>query len=348
MQQRRIRPGGRRPRRARLVDLSKCGMPAIYGEEAQAWIVGLEAAQLLKTHFPAFYFKHAVALPASLPQMLGCAGAFWQLVEVEGLSLRMPGEEGWFDAEGFEVEATPEQTLHAYDGVLPEFMNGTIAHYVAVPRPHYYGLGVETMLEEEPSPDLLTATLWRLFQGTSWAIIDMGDPTSGIYSNIDEEVAAQIARLKPLPSDANLSAIANRVKLPGAPSSTGNAWSHNAWALLAYAVGQTENTLADSTDYEAEAIHMGDLDEGWSWEHLQDMIEIQREARQIWEAYEAWAGWLSMCPHKAIPQLAGALHKADRAHRAELAAKPEPSLISMLAEAGMLGQDGRTVSPEEL
>ena len=333
MRYHRLHTSGRRPRRARLVDLRQRALPSLHGEAAQMFVVGLEAAQLLKQHFPDFYAQHAGSMTCAPENLLGCAAAFWQLWKNEGLLLRLPGDEGWYGDDCIEFEATPEETLRSFADVAVEFMNTSIAHFLVLPRPNYFGLGVESWLETEDGPDLLTATLWRLFQGTHWSIIDMDDPKSGSYSDVDPELAELIAQLTPLPQNANLAAIAGCVTLPGAPTDV------SAFDLLAYAVGQTENTLANHNDYDVEAIHMGELDEEWHWDHARTIIELQREARALEHAYGHWANWLCSDARHHIPLIASALYAANRVQRRKATKRSkDETLITMLAEAGMLAE----------
>lgn len=330
MHYRRYHSCGRQPRRARLVDLGVRGAPALSGDSAQAFLIGRYAAELLRTHFPNFYAAEQVADAIATPWLLlGCAAAFWQLVEVRGLKLRMPGD-GMYTDDEISFEATPAATLRAFDGVTAAFMADTVGHYLAMPRPCYYGLGVETMLDDEPDPDVLTATLWRLFEGTPWAVLDMGDATGSAYGGIEDDVAEQIARLKPLPRDTDLEQLAKHLTLPAAIT-----MELSPLALLLYAVGQTGSELADHTDYEVEALHMGELDEGYGWADIDRLAELQAEARRIQHAYDSWALWVSRKPRQAIPKLAGALHTAERAARAARHT-PETSLIELLREADLI------------
>lgn len=324
-------PSGRRPRRARLVDVGHRARPSIQGEAAQAFLVGLDAAQLLAHHFPHFYTEHAAGMPCTPEHLLGCAAAFWQLWQIEGLQLRLPGDEGWYGDDELPFAATPEATLRAFDGVTVAFMNDMVAHFLMCPRPIYYGLGVESWLETESGPDVLTATLWRLFEGTCWAILDMGSIHSGGYNDIEPAVAEAIASLRPLPANADLVGLSRRVALPGVSS-----LGVDAFDLLAYAVAQTGNALADYNDYDVEAIHMGEVDLGWSWDGARALIAAQRKARAIAKAYCAWGTWVSASPHERIRAIAAALHTAHRANKP----KPEdaPTLLTILADAGMLAE----------
>lgn len=288
-------------------------------EEAGAYETGLHAAKLLQRHFGAFYGEHVAALTITPWQLLGCVVAFWHLVEERGVSLRWPGD---YTGE-MERGATPLESLTMFDGVSVEFLS-ELSYALWTPRPTYFGLGVQSVLEEwSHLPCILTVTLWHLFQHTPLSI---GMPLSfeALSKEYDEDLIARIFRMKPLPSQVALNTMLNLLDLP-------EAGDLGAAMLVEYAFGKTRNGLANWTDYEVEAITNGEEDEQWDWAALAELARLSSEAQLLEARYGAWSARITRDPDREIPKLAGALHKAARQAEREIAAVGTP-LITLLGD----------------
>lgn len=317
----RCAPRRRRARPLRVVGAGRPGSLVVDEDSARAIDVGLEGVTLLQQHYPAFAEAARVTdLPLTLPQLLGCCAAFWQLVDRDaGMPLlRWPED----DCGEMDPEATPELTLVAYDGCGEDFMTQAIAHFVTCPRPHYWGWGVESLMEEWDGDvsDALALTLWHLFGDTPWAI---GADLAAVAEDgrVDLET---ITRLKPLPADTPLALLATKLVIPEAARFTVPPDE-----LLRYAFGQCENELANHTDYEIEAIHYGELDEAWGWDDIPALIADAQEAQRLEQAYGAWQRRVTDRPEREIPALAADLRAAARAAAAELA-QPPRALLSLI------------------
>lgn len=299
---------------------------SIAEDRAQAYRVGLYAAKLLYEHFPAFYAEAGMDALAITPELLlGCCAAFWQLVEARGLRLRWPGDlMGYYDGGMTQAELmpTPAETLRMVQSVSDEYLSAC-SHAIVIPRPLYYGIGVQALLDQEsdnyPS-DVLTILLWHLFQHTP---LGLGVPIDlAMASNIDEDMALDLLRLKPLPGDAPIQLLCGSLTIPAATR-------HNVrpYDLVAYAVGKTDNDLANYDDYEVEAIYMGEIDEEWDWAAIDRLAALSRAAQALADAYDDWCADVSTWP--AARRLAGQIHKACRTAARELQASPK-TLLTLL------------------
>lgn len=314
--------GRSRHRRLRVVagpQAAQTQTLALDDEAAGAFQTGLHAAVLLKRHFTPFYAEHVAPQRITPPFLLGCVVAFWHLVEERGVSLRWPG-----DYTGtMERGDTPLDSLTMFDDVSAEYLS-ELSYSLYTPRPIYYGLGVQSVLDESASiPNLLTIALWHLLQHTPLSI---GMPLSfeALTREHDEDLIARILRMKPLPSTVALSTMLSILSIPEA-GDLGSAM------LIQYAFAKCENDLANWTDYEVEAITMGEEDEQWDWAALDDLARLSAEAQLLEACYEAWSLRIGAHPEREIPKLAGALHKAARAAEREIADVGTP-LITLLGD----------------
>jgi hypothetical protein len=293
---------------------------ALADEEAGGFQTGLHAAQLLRRHFGAFYGEHVANRQITPWLLLGCVVAFWHLAEERGVKLRWPHD---YYGE-MERGDTPLESLTMFDGVSMEYLS-ELSYSLYTPRPEYFGLGIQSVLEEWAQlPNLLTIALWHLFQHTPLSI---GMPLSfeALTKEYDEDLIARILRMKPLPSDTALNTMFSLLEIPEA-ASLGSA------LLVQYAFGQTENDLANWTDYEVESITMGEQDEQWDWGAMGELARLSAEAQLLEASYEAWAARITRDPEREIPKLAGALHKAARQAEREIADVGRP-LITLLGDS---------------
>jgi hypothetical protein len=130
-------------------------------------------------------------------------------------------------------------------------------------------------------------------------------------------------RLKPLPADTPLETLALHLELPEASEGV------SVRDLLNYAFGKTDNELANYSDYEVEAIYMGEVDEEWDWTQIADLARLSAEAKAIDRAYARWNRRVNADPEREITKLAAALNKARRAALQEMDAMAKP-LIELL------------------
>lgn len=328
MRARRFAPSRRRDRPVRVVSAS-AARPPLADEEIGAWRVGLEGARLLAVHFEDSFRAHAAALRLTPTQLLGCCAAFWQLVKQAGLPLREIGSayDGWGE---MELDDTPEETLVSFDGVSPGYL-ADLGYNLWCPRPCYYGWGVQALLDEgQGQPDALTALLWHLFAKTS---LGLGVDLAEVTKDLDEAVLIEIARITPLPSGAPIHTLAAHLdlELARAIAESKDDLVRATGQLIEYAFGKTGNPLADNSDYEVDAILMGEIDEGWSWDELPQMITLSRQARALETAYGQWGRRIDRDPAANVRALGIAIHKAARA--AERALQGEAgTLLTLLGK----------------
>lgn len=292
-------------------------------DEAGAYEVGLHAAKLLHLHFPAFYQEHAAALSITPGLLLGCCVAFWHLVEERGISIRWPGDY----TGAIERGATTLESLTMFDDVSVEFLS-EMGYSLWTPRPKYFGLGVQSVLEEcSHIPNILTVTLWHLFQHTPLSI---GMPLSfeALSKEYDEDLIVRIFRIKPLPKQVALNTMLNLLDIPEAADVGGDG---GVAMLVEYAFGKTNNGLANWTDYEVEAITNGEEDEQWDWTAMDELARLSAEAQLLEACYEAWSLRITRDPEREIVKLAGALHKAARQAEREITEVGTP-LITLLGD----------------
>lgn len=314
----------RRQRAVRVVSLRSAASP-LPEDALNGWHTGIGGLQLLGRHFPDFFREHAAARAVEPAQLLGCCAAFFQLVKQAGLPLRDIGDSYAYDE--LEFADTPAETLRMYNAVSMEYLSN-LGYYLWVPRPSYFGLGVESMLDEGgQSPGALTATLWHLFQHTP---LGMGVDLHAFAEHLDTETRYEIERIKPLSKDAPIHLLAAHLAIPEAQ---GIAESKDdvlraTGQLIEYAFGKTGNELANHSDYDVEAIHMGDTDEQWAWRELPELARLSAEAQALEHAYGVWAARVGQNP-AAVRQLGIAVHKAARAARVELLEAPK-TLLTLL------------------
>jgi hypothetical protein len=330
------RRAARRRRALRVVEpapFSGQSSHLIFQEEREAFFVGLRAAWLLSDRWPDLYQEHVAQEIADLPLLFGCMVALRQLVELAGVPLRGSDYHG-YHSDAPPYGDTPADTLTMFNAVGAEYMI-EYAHMATRLRPRYYGLGAQGLLDAEQAPDVLTVLLWHLFSATSWAMGAI-PPFEQLSQSMDEDIIFRIDKIKRLPSDAPLNLLACHLDVPEARQIAlelapdcpdGQVIATK--ALLEYAFARTGNALADHSDYEVEAIHMGETDEEWDWTMLPRMAQLAREAEALEGAYGAWAGRVGDNPEREIPKVAGAIHKAARAAERELVEGPK-TLIELL------------------
>lgn len=295
-------------------------------EQMRAIEVGLCAAQVLTEQFPAFAEQTQLAeIPVNNGAMLGCCAALWQLTEqTKGIELRWPGDGYSQFADGitrYQCEADPAATLRMFNDAADSFL-AELGHFIFCVRPAYFGYGVEELLDLEsdnyPS-DPLTLTLWHLFNETA---LGLGIDVSTMTANIDEDLVFDILRIKRLPKSTPIALLCSVLKLPIADQ-----YGVSVQDLIGYPSAKTQNELANNSDYEVEAIYMGELDDTWDWAQLDQLARLSHDAEQLSEAYSDWCSQIKTI--QDVRRLAGALHKAARQAERELTA-PAPTLVTLL------------------
>lgn len=296
---------------------------ALIGEDvANAYRMGLRGAELLYQHFPDFYAATGLNDKPITPWLLlGCCAAFWQLVEAKGLELRWPGEAWGEGLTRYELAPTPAETLFLFNDVSAEWMS-QLGYCIVVPRPVYFGYGVQGLLDQESDSfphEPLTVLLWHLFGQTA---LGLGVPLMPMAANIDEDLAFDIFKIKQLPRSTPLQLLGQHLDIPAA-----TAVGLRPIDLIAYAFGKTDNDLANYDEYEVEGIYMGEMDEEWRWGDLDHLIPLQCQARQLEETYATWSRALTSL--RDLRAFAGQLHKACRAAERELQ-EPPKTLLTLL------------------
>ena len=152
-----------RPRRSAVVALDvrrELAGSRFTTDVAAAYQVGLFAADLLRTYAPAFFAEYVAALRLT-PITAATMGAAWfAFVESRGIPLRWPSDDTSTLDEAVEGLTLPE-VLECVDGVSCEWVASEFPYHLSTPRPHYYGIGVQSVLDRidlEESPDLLSLT----------------------------------------------------------------------------------------------------------------------------------------------------------------------------------------------
>lgn len=293
----------RRPRPVRLVS----PRPAfrLTAEGLEAYMVGLDALELLREHFPAFFQEHVASVPARPEKLLGAVTAFFQLVERErGLNLRWPDD----DVGSLVPCEDPVDTLHSFEWCSPEFLRD-LGFFIRQVRPVYHGLGVQLFVDEEYSLDEpLQLTIHWLLEDSAFDIGLEMQMVLDCARDLSVTVEEAIARLRPLPAEvvgAELFTLVAR-EIPEAahlprPSN-----------LLFYAVGQTGNPLADTNEYEIDALHYGDDAETWHWSDIDRLAAWQAEARAIEDAFLAWQARVRNAGVAGVEEVAEIFHRAAR------------------------------------
>lgn len=298
-------PARRRgPRPVRLVR-ARGGWPQLHREELGAYEVGLEAARLLRRHFPAFFVDSAAPLPLTPPALLGALLALLQCVEgAHGLALRWP-EADWDE---LPRGATPAETLALFDDVTPELLMD-LSYYLAQVRPAYHGDEVALITDEGHETECpLRLTLYHLFQHTGYGLgVEVETLVEG------HRLEAVILGCRPLPSDAPVAELCERAAahIPEAAGLGEPA------ALIRYAFARTGNPLADTGDYEVQAVYMGEEPDYWPWEtaDFPALAAQQAAARALEEAFRHWAMRLDRTGAAGVELLAELLHREAAALR---------------------------------
>jgi len=265
-----------------VVDTARSYRPRspLSGYQADGYRAGLLAAQLLAEHFPAAYDKHVAARAVTPSHLYAVAVTFLSLVNRH----MFPLQDSW----DFELVVYGDIVAGAFghgegdDVCLSSLVEGK--WQLQQPNPAFYGIGVQLAMgdgldvePEELQYDALTVFLWWLADRTQWRLgVDLGHYT-GPHTDELADVLEAASQLPPGTPMEDLCAA-----FDAEPSSYGASMGR----LLAYAFGQTDNCLAD-TSY-SEILHVYEGRSDLTWNDTRDLIKLAVEAQQIASAYEIW------------------------------------------------------------
>lgn len=324
MRKHRSRPARRMRHPARLVSAAR---PRILldDDEAEAWYIGGRAAWALYEYWPAFYAEQGLdQRPCTLPQLLGCSAAMFQLTEEAGARLRWPGDWGgdWQGLTRRDIGDTPAETLYMYTGVHAGYL-AEMGPYIWSPQPEYFGWGARTILERQNWPeDLLRPAIWWMLQHTHMALgIELA--SDEIYQYVGAGAKEEIRKLRPLPAMLPAKLFAYHLQLPIADE-----YGIDPIDLLGYAVGHTSNELANFDDVDRMELYMGEFDDEYSWKDVAELARASQQAQAIELAYTAWSAQITS--YEAMRAVAAELRRAARAAQQELQQGPK-TLAEILA-----------------
>lgn len=264
-------------------------------ETAGTYQVALSRVHDLQTLFPDFYHAHVAHLRLTPRALLAAVCAFLSLVHSE----LFPIEDNFV----LEVPLDPLRALaFTEDGSRdPLITLEEAASWLCQPRPALYGVGTEGILEDETPQQLLTLALWHLCRATDWGIgVDVGDVIG--FSYVDQDLAAYLLTLPPLPEGTRMERVAAAMQLP--PWSKGDEFDE----VIAYPFARTDNPMANTTAYEVDIVYGGETDATWS--EAREIAETAAEAAQIAARYDRWARAIDADPRRELRKLATALHAA--------------------------------------
>jgi hypothetical protein len=315
------RPSGRhRLRRAcrlvRGVGSARARRSPLHGETASAYQIALDRVRDLKRLFPAFYWEHIANRHVTPRALEAAVTAFLSLVNIE-----------LFDLEDAMELIVPLNPLHALqyteDGSRePLATLELMGHWLSQPRPALYGVGTEGILEEETPQLLLTLALWHLCRETDWSIgVDVGDVIG--FSYVDSDIAEFLVKLPVLPRGTLMGQIVPAMKLP--PWSDEDAFDE----LIAYPFAETDNPMANTTNYEVDIVYGGETQADWS--EATAIAETAQEAKLLVARYNRWAQAVADHPRRELKKLTTALHTA-RSSLTVTTPRHTKTLIEILAE----------------
>jgi len=281
------RRGGRLHYPVPLVDGPEPIFP-LNDEEAHAYASGLRASLWIKELFREFWDEHVAPRQVHAGSLAGAMVTFYQLVSAEC-------EFYYWDGIPYDVERnleTPEEHMawcSAQHGHGAESLLGSAAEwlgeFVRTPPIMFYGIGINDYLdgEAQESPSLLTLTIWHLFSRSGASLGKQIQQMFQLGLGEDHADIERIQRLKPLPDDTNVLELFRYVHLAGFSIPDGKGFSHG--DLLAYALGETNNPLANATNYDLEQIYNNDS--GYTWWEFEDFAALSTEAEALASTYQS-------------------------------------------------------------
>ena len=290
---------------------------------ASGYQVGLLTARLMATHYADFYQEHVAQQAITPGGLFGVAEAFLSLVNQVLPLQEWAGELALHD--------DPLRALHEYDATAGNLDHlatlDNSAWYLDQPHIEMYGLGVELVRceERDGDPALLDVALWHLLRHTGWGLAFDIEALlkEGIREFWDVDAAELVLGLVPLPAETPMDWFRKEVRIDKQP------WTDRSGEVVAYAVAQCNNGLANVTNGEIDLIYGGRTD--LSWDDLPSLIEQAADASTIQHAYWAWQQAVSADPHRLLPLIVKQLHAAARRATQRVQAQPK-ALIDILFE----------------
>lgn len=279
---------------------------------AYTYHLALSRVRDMRALFPDFYQEHIAQRQLTPRALLGSVCAFLSLVNRDLFAIE--------DCIVLDVPADPLRALrYTEDGSRDPLLElEEAAHWLCQPRPELYGVGTESILDDETPQQLLTLALWHLCRETNWAIgVDVGDVIG--FSFVGEDIAEFLVKLPVLPRGTMMENIIAAIKLP--PWSDKDEFDE----LICYAFARTDNPMANTTNYEVDMYWNGEVDS--SWKDVREIAETAQEARQIVARYNTWAQAIAKNPRRELRKLTRALHTA-----VEATALTKPRRTKTLAE----------------
>lgn len=283
----------------------------IGADAASAYENGLAKVRYLRDLFPEFYQKHIADRVLTPSALLASVCAFLALVHRDLFELE--------DSMNLEVPLDPLKALRYTEtgDDDPLLVIEESSFWLSQPHPLYYGIGMQTVLEDETPQAALTLALWHLCRETNWS--------SGVdvlavaeFSYVPPHIMAVIEKLPPLPAGTMMEDLILRIQLPGRP------WSSELAELICYPFARCDNAMLNVTNYEIDVLYGGETDDDWS--QARAIAENAKDALRLSGLYGQWSHAVEQAPGKELRALAKALHAAASAP------PPQPkTLIELLA-----------------
>ena len=254
-----------RRRRPHLTLRSRTHRPLVSPDVRDAWVHGLYAAELLKTHFPTHYADHVAAQRTTPQVLLSCAEAFLYLANDTLVQLDM----------GDEVlsigETHPEALFRARSVSVPEALDrlgDELAAALRWPMPWYWGMCREALLDDRADQYVLAKGILAIMHATTW---HWELPDGWWLEVLPPAWADTIARVPRLPADTDVDALLaclDRIVLWDTP---------NLGLVVRYIHSMTGNPYADYA-YDDVVENGTSLSWDWTTDALRDEGAAQREA----------------------------------------------------------------------
>lgn len=284
-------------------------------EQAGTYDVALARARDLRTFFPDFYQLHFADRLLTPRALFAAVQCFLSLVNNE-----------LFEIEDYilDVPVDPLRALkYTEDGSREPLLElEEVAGWLAQPQAVLYGIGVESMLEEETPQQWLTLALWHLCRTTNWSTgVDVADVIG--FSYMPADLAEWIVKLPVLPARTDMDQVVAAIKLP--PWSDQDAFDE----LIAYPFARTDNPMANATNAEVEIVYGGQVSD--TWDDARGIAENAAAAQALVKRYGAWANAVEADPRRELRALTKALHVAVEASALR---KPQraKTLLEVLAD----------------
>jgi hypothetical protein len=308
--------------------------PSPHAASADEHAIGLVALRTLAQLFPDFFRQHLADRRITPPVLYGAACALHRLVDEELFELMEP-----YELEIYRASNPADLITYAWpesDDVLLNAL-GEARYDIVQPRPICYGLGVQLVFDGNrhiDDYDLLTIALWRIADGTSYAlgmrwadVLERSD-----WSNLVVALPALPTGMQLDVLGIDLDATPLMLNVPGGKRKKPLGLDGN---LLAYAFGRTGIPLADYDHEEVGYLFNGEMES--TWEEAHEIADASRAARDIAERYHALAEAIGQQPALLtlfIRRLVARAKRLVRNGTAHVPATPDAqqSLAAILAD----------------